>query len=381
MALIHGWVGAISGVFIFLVAVTGIGLAFFGELTELQLGDMVRAPDGPHADIGKILRSAEDGYAGEFEPLGLFMPDTRIEGLETTLVYGIAPDAETGTMMISIDPTTAAYKGSFELHHLFAHEFNDFHFTLLMGRPAQIVIALIGFLMVLFTLSGLYLWWPRHGNVRGKALKVQRGGKLKALLFNWHGLAGIWLGLFAVYFALTGTALSVPNWYGPVLAGMNDPPEWDQRFRTACDGEVTPSEAGRMALAAFPGREITSFGFVRGDMEKYILQLRGPGDINVRFGDAMAHVHATCPDQMWTTTLDEQPLPVWLGSQMLSLHGAHIFGRFSELVNVITGLALAFLSVSGIYVFLKRTLPAAQSRKTKKTRRRASSSTRTLEPL
>ena len=90
---------------------------------------------------------------------------------------------------------------------------------------------------------------------------------------------------------------------------------------------------------------------------------KGANDWDKRMGDAMAQVHAKCKDQIYTSTLSQEPVSVKLGNQMLSLHGGHIFGPFAEVINVITGLALSLLSISGIYVFLKTTLPVSRKRK------------------
>lgn len=374
MALAHGWSGFVSGLFVLLIGVTGAALAFFGELFELQYGDMLRAPEAPYADIGEIIQAAEDGHPGEFQTLGMFMPDTRVEGLETALVYGFVPEVQGDVMMASVDAGTATYQGSFQLGKAFAHEFNDFHFSLLMGGWAQTFLAVIGVLIIVFALTGIYLWWPSQGRVLDKATRLQRRGRLSSLFFNWHGLSGIWLALFAMFFALTGTALSKSDWFGPLLGQVDDPAEWEARFQTDCGDNVTPSEAGRAALAAFPGRSISSLIIVNDEQQKYILQLKGPGDIDGRFGDATAHVHATCAGQIWTTTLGDEDVPTKLGGQMLSLHGGHVFGPFAEFFTVLTGLALAFLSGTGIYLFFTRTLPLQRSRRLNGLPRRADAS-------
>ncbi|MEM8985153.1 MAG: PepSY-associated TM helix domain-containing protein [Pseudomonadota bacterium] len=373
MALAHGWAGAISGFFIFLVAITGVGLAFFGELFEIQYGDIVKGTSGPHADVGAIIMAAEEHGPTEFEALGVLMPDSRVKGLETSLVYGRAPDVTTDTLMFSIDPVTAEYLGSFELRKSFAHEFSEFHSTLLLGSPAKILIAILGFFLVLFAVSGIYLWWPRRGGVMRKSVNLQARGKLRVLFFNWHGLVGIWLSLFTIFFALTGTALSKPDWFGPMLGEMDDPPEWAARFRKDCDESVSITEASKLALEQFPSRQISTLAIIRGEINKYVIMLKGKGDMNARFGDAMAHVHAKCADEIWITTLKDEPIPVKIGSQLYSLHGAHFLGIGGVFITVITGLFLCFLSGSGIYVFIKRTLPAERARSNKNQARRLSS--------
>lgn len=367
VALLHGWIGVFASAFIFLVAFTGVVLVFFSEMFEAQYGDMVRAPDGPYKSVAEIIRAGEEGHPAGLQTLGLIMPDTRVAGLETALVYGMAPDAEHGVMMASVDPTTAEYKGSFELHHAFAHEFNDFHFSLLMGEWAQIFIAVIGVLMAVFALTGIYLWWPRGGTTaRGKLMKVQTKGKLVPKMFNWHGLAGIWLGALILLFTITGIGLSRPDWLGPLTAQIDEPAIWDARFKQDCGDTVTVGQAATQVLAAFPGRQISSIFIITGEEAKYQMQLRAPGDWNIRFGDALAEVHARCAGEMWTTTLDQHTAAEIFGTLMLTLHGGHIFGTLKEVLTILTGLALMLLSGSGVYVFFKRTLPGHAARKAKK---------------
>ncbi|MEM7665513.1 MAG: PepSY-associated TM helix domain-containing protein [Pseudomonadota bacterium] len=368
MALIHGWIGVFASIFIFMIAFTGLVLTFFGEMFELQYGDVVMADEGPHMHVADIVQAAQEQHPAGLEPMVLFMPDTRVEGMETAMVFG-SETAEGGLqgIMTTVDPTTATYKGSFDLHDAFAHEFNDFHFSLLMGDWAATFIAVIGVLMILFTLTGLYLWWPRgSARKRDKILKVQTKGKLVPKMFNWHGLAGIWLGALTLLFAITGVGLSEPDWLGPAIAQVDEPPAWDARFKENCGDTVTFRQAADQAMAAFPGREIASANWARGEENKYVFTLRQAGDWNVRFGDAHAEVHAQCVNEMWTTTLGEQNAPAIFGDLMLSLHGGHIFGVFAEVSVVLTGLALMILSATGVLVFFKRTLPAQAARSAKR---------------
>tara|TARA_B100000678_G_C18227158_1_gene509323 strand:+ start:2655 stop:3857 length:1203 start_codon:yes stop_codon:yes gene_type:complete len=380
VALLHGWIGVFASLFIFLIAATGLALAFFGELFELQYGDIVMAKDGPPRHIAEIVEAAERGHPAGLEPQVVYMPDTRVEGMEAAMVYGreLAEGGHEG-MMTMVDPSTATYQGAFDLHDAFAHEFNDFHFSLLMGDWAAAFIAVIGILMVLFVLTGLYLWWPRGGTrLRDKLTRVNTKGRLLPRMFNWHGLAGIWLGALTLLFAVTGVGLSKPDWLGGAVARIDEPAAWDARFGQDCGDTVTFRQAADRAMAAFPGREIASAHFARGEENKYVFTLRGAGDWNVRFGDAHAEVHARCAGEMWTTTLGDQKPSAIFGDLMLSLHGGHIFGWLAELSVIFTGLALMLLSASGVYVFFKRTLPARMVRRSKA--ERAAFATNLAEP-
>ncbi|MEM7702851.1 MAG: PepSY-associated TM helix domain-containing protein [Pseudomonadota bacterium] len=106
IALIHGWIGVVASLFIFMIAATGLVLAFLGELFELEYGDMLLAEDGQHRHFVEIVEAAENNHPPGFQTLAAFMPDTRVENLETALVYGFEPGNEE-IMLVSVDPTNA----------------------------------------------------------------------------------------------------------------------------------------------------------------------------------------------------------------------------------------------------------------------------------
>ncbi|MEM6409987.1 MAG: PepSY-associated TM helix domain-containing protein, partial [Pseudomonadota bacterium] len=133
ISLLHGWIGVFASLFVFLIAATGVALTFFNELFELQYGEVVKAQTGPHLHVAEVVETAERDHAPGFETMGMFMPDTRVEGLQTALAYGTEPGNDE-IVMVSVNPVTGAYKGDFVLEHAFAHELNDFHFSLLMGE-------------------------------------------------------------------------------------------------------------------------------------------------------------------------------------------------------------------------------------------------------
>lgn len=370
MSLLHGWIGGLSAIFILCIGVTGVGLAYFGELAELQYGDMLTASQKPQTATAGEMFDAAEGHIEDFQAMGLFMPDTRMENIETAFVWGFVPNASSTTAvpsmdvyLASIDPNTGAYLGSFDLHDMFAHEFNDFHFNLLAGPIGAIFIAIIGLLLVAFALSGIYMWWPRSrskkGTILNKLTTIKLRGRWHGKWINWHGFAGIWLGILIMYYALTGVGLSQSDWFGPLLSQVEDPPAYENLFRDKdCGDIITIDDAVQQAHDIFPKHALTQITRVNQEQFKYVINLRKAGDMNARFGDAQVQVHAKCHGIVWHNELSDNDLPTIVGSQMLSLHGAHFLpGVWPAIVTTITALALILMSVSGLYLFVKRTLP------------------------
>jgi uncharacterized iron-regulated membrane protein len=74
----------------------------------------------------------------------------------------------------------------------------------------------VGFLFL--ALSGLYLWWPRGGFVRGWKIGARFNFKLrgKARDWNWHNTIGFWLA--PILIGLTATALPLSyRWAGDLI--------------------------------------------------------------------------------------------------------------------------------------------------------------------
>ena len=368
IAILHGWTGAVASLFIFLIAATGLGLAFIGEMFEFVHGDAVLAEEGEHRHIAEIVEAAAQGHANGLVPFFIYMPDTQVEDMEVTMVYG--PETIEGGspgIMTLVDPVTATYKGNFDLYSDFAFNFKEFHNSLLLGFWGEVFMSVIGILLVLFVLTGLYMWWPRKGmSFRKKFFDVRTKGQLLAKLFNWHGLAGIWLGALTLLFAVTGVGLNKPEWFGPAMGQVDflaPPPSWNQSLANNCGDTVTFREAADQALAAFPDRAISRAIIWQGHKTSYEFSLRGPDDWNSRLGDAYAEVHAQCAGTMRTTTLAQEPASQVFGYVIRSVHGGQVFGRFAEVSVIFTALALMLLSGSGVYLFLKKTLPARRTRK------------------
>lgn len=155
---VHGWTGAIAAVFLLLVAVSGASLAFMSEMFLAQYGDMLRSevPSSPPASLDALVASGTAAAGTGFKPLGLLMPHSRVPSVETAMLFGARPGAETDyPWMISIDPATAAYKGMFRLDQAFGHDMIDFHTQLLAGETGALFVAVLGLLTAAFAVSGL----------------------------------------------------------------------------------------------------------------------------------------------------------------------------------------------------------------------------------
>ena len=363
LALLHGWLGSISAVFIILVAGSGAMLAFVGELFIVQYGDVLKAaPPNVRtlmADVTHLIAAASKGYEHDFQTVGVLMPASRIEKIETAMVFVMPSGAHVseGLRMLSVDPWRVEYKGDFPLSGAFAHELIDFHHSLLLGNPGIIFISILSMFLILFAITGLYLWWPKRGKVWRKATRLNLRGGIKQTLFLLHGWCGVWSALLIIYFCLTGLALAKPNWFSPLLSAPTYTPPTNAGFDKICDGNVTPADAEVAGNQAFPNKRLATFFMPNRENGPYMLTYKSDSDGNKIEGDGRIYVHASCKNLVYIERAELLKPSVKVTRMLLSLHAGYSFAKpIGTILVVLTGLSLMVLAGTGLVAFFTRTI-------------------------
>lgn len=360
LRLTHGWIGAVVGLFVILVAGSGASLAFMSEMFLAQYGDVLRAeapaPDAPYADLDRIVAAADAAQGNGYSTMGVLMPHSRVPSVETAMAFGMDASGADEPMIVSVDPWTAQAKGSFNLGDALGHEVIDFHYHLLQGDIGATFVAVLGILLVLFALTGLWLWWPRAGGVWRKAKNPHVSGAGKHVWFRLHGWLGVWMAGLIVLFGLTGTAVARDEWFGPLLVQEDAHAPTGGIWARQCGGQVSFGAAAAAAQRLYPDRHVTMI-YAGPPGEPYQAMLKGAGDLNAMEGDVAAWVHPTCAGVVHAVDLGEGSAADRAGAMMFSLHGGYTFGNVvGDLLVVSTGLGLVFLTGSGLWVFFTRTL-------------------------
>lgn len=359
LRLTHGWIGVVLALFIVLVAGSGASLAFMSEMFQVQYGEVMEAeapsPGAAYTDIDRMIATAVAQRGPGFAPVGVLMPHSRVPKASTAMVFGMEAGGDPEyPMMVSVDPWTAAHKGSFSLGDAFGHDMIDFHYELLFGEWGATFVSILGLLLTVFALTGLWLWWPRSGGFWRKARAPRLRGRARDKLFQLHGWLGVWTALLVVFFGVTGTAVGRESWFGPLLVNEEAYEPQGGAWARTCAGSITPGEAARIAQARFPDKRVTTLYFVPG--EPIHVYLRGAGDANAIEGHSVVWVHPTCPGLIHTLDRGEGGAALQAQSMMFSLHGGYFFGPvLGPILVVLTGLSLIFFTISGMIVFFART--------------------------
>jgi uncharacterized iron-regulated membrane protein len=91
---------------------------------------------------------------------------------------------------------------------------HSFHETLALGQPGRPLVGALGAVMLFFSLSGLWLWWPRGAFAKGFSWR-----RTPTTLMNLHFLGGFWIAIPLAVVAVTGMGLSFPRATSALFGG------------------------------------------------------------------------------------------------------------------------------------------------------------------
>ncbi|QTD56882.1 PepSY-associated TM helix domain-containing protein [Parasphingorhabdus cellanae] len=357
-ATLHAWVGALCAIFIILVTISGMAIAFSGPLMHLETGAFPKIEaisTAADPDLAAMVAAARTEAGETFLPLGYLGPHAEI-ATDIPMIYGMSapPDAGGEVQIVSINPGTNEAITNFYLDRTWTHLLIDFHYELLAGDIGEVIVAVLGLILSILAFVGIYLWWPVRRGFWMKAKRFSLKGNWNSKSFSLHSFFGFWCALLIVIWGLTGTYWSKPDWGPAIIKPQTDilPEAVVERMENAtCDGTVSIGQATGLALATYPGTRILEAEFAAPWQPYHILYLSKLDDLDKRDGDRRVWVSSSCANMVHK----EQVLGLGkLGAINNAIHSGDTFGAMRQPVILIVGLTLLLLSITGLIVWFKR---------------------------
>ena len=295
--------------------------------------------------------------------------------------------------MVAVDPYTAKVIETFPRRSGWYDFVDGIHSDLMLGVTGDRMLETAASLALVLVATGLYMWWPRAAGWR-KALvpSLTRG---RGLWKSLHGVVGIWLSLFLVFFLISGLAWA-GIWGGKFVQAWSQFPaeKWDAvplsddthanmnhaRREVPWALELTPmpasgSTAGIEGITA-PAVTLNSVdAFAReiGFAGRYQMNLP-KGDTGVwtlsrdsmstdstdPMSDRTVHIDQYTGKILADVRYDDYSLAGKAMAVGIALHMGTL-GLWSVLANTVVCLAVLFLCVSSLVLWWKRR-PAGASR-------------------
>ncbi len=223
----HKWFGIIIGGWLFLLALSGCVITWYGEIDAALNYDLraERMENAELADIESVLVSAQN----EFDELHMKL--TNYPSNEHNVFWSIAKVEKEGRFFsaeIFSHPYTGEILGWRESGQLslsrrnFINFFYGLHIDFLLGPWMTTVFGFMGLAWCIDHLISIYLSLPKLEKWRASFLVSGRWGSLRNW-FDMHRAVGMWMIPVTFTVALTGTVLSIPTISHHVVEIFSEP--------------------------------------------------------------------------------------------------------------------------------------------------------------
>jgi len=219
---LHLWVGLVSGLIVFVVAITGAVWVFSEEITQLLRQDAIRIEPRSEETIpvDKLWEQIqiESGTSDELWRIGVpNRPD------KSWIFYGRKNSPEAITYLGMVDYYESFYVDPYsgELLQIYNEETDFFnvvkllHYSLLLNFPyGKPIVGICTIIVVIMLMSGLYLWWPRNKKLRGQKFLFQWniGTSWQRKNLDLHNILGFYISSIVLLIALTGLVFAF-GWF------------------------------------------------------------------------------------------------------------------------------------------------------------------------
>jgi len=206
---IHLWLGIGLAILLVPVSLSGAALVWHDQLDALVHPSRYAATAGPSLPPSELVARASAALERGFQPIAVRMPESdgwpaTVSAREGRRGEGVRPRLVT----VYLDPPTGRVLETVEFRDSLIGFLHRFHENLTIPEySGRAIVGWVGVAMLILSLSGIYMWWPRNGGfLRG--LRFTRGPKLS---FNLHHLFGFWISIPLAVVSATGIYLGFPQ--------------------------------------------------------------------------------------------------------------------------------------------------------------------------
>ena len=248
---------------------------------------------------------------------------------------------------VFLDPPTAAVLDVMEFRSSFFGFLHVFHENLTIPEySGRQIVGWVGTGLLIMSLTGLWLWWPRGGSfLRG--LRWTRSGRFT---FNLHHLIGFWISIPLAVVSFTGIYLAFPQTARNAMSTVAPmgPPRGGFGGQVAQHTALAVDRAVDIARKSAPNAEPTALFLP--------VQQRGEANVNWR-------VEMRGRDDAFTVTVDDQSgqakvIAPQSGDRAAAwirwIHEGSHSGPLWAAVVFLTGIFPTVFAVTGIMMWLRK---------------------------
>lgn len=363
---VHRLIGLFLGAVFVLIALSGAILAYRESIDELLNASIMRVEvpqgDASYRPVDDLLAAAVAAMPPDGKVERLTMP--RQAGSAAAIRYIVeTDDLDTYVYEIFVDPYTATVTGQ----RLFLHGDDPmsqpfvpilmtFHWTLLLGANNAYIVGVLGILLFISVLLGLYLWWPPNGDWR-LGLKVKWRASPERVTQDVHKSLGFYCSAFLLIALFTGVAMifkpatrTVASLFSPVRAD----PDFGKSKPGPAHAPIGAGRAAEIATGVFPDGRLHWVLFPNTPTAVYVVGKQSDSEPNQTKTFRNVGI-----DQYTGEVLHVQDRSRFSGSEtflewLFPIHSGEVFGGSGRPIALLIGVSPFILYVTGLARWLQK---------------------------
>lgn len=345
---LHKWAGVTLGFFLFLMALSGVGITFSHELLPRFYPDLF------HIEVQEKSLAPHELYSRLHSRLSGGRKVTNIyssEDADEAYLVLYRDPSKTFPVMMTINQYTGETVGEMSMIKNFFAIMLFMHANLFLGKVGSYFVGLLGLVLLFFVASGIYIWIPKK-NLLDKVVHLFNRGT-KRITQKLHHTLGLVFAIPLLISAFTGffTIYDLPYY---IMRPLKDEPvridEMERKGECHFEEEmsvlktITPVMEKNLISIHFCSHKSNlmkvSYGLYDRDF------LKGYGRIVV--DPKETKILQTFNSETDPTTWNLKRLTIY------PIHTGEYFGMTGRVINLLTGLALMLIFCTGLFLFISR---------------------------
>jgi len=364
---LHLWLGLISGLFVFLICISGALYVFKEELFVAFHKDKIYVEESsadnlPLSDLWDIAQEElGDAYLLKnvitYKDKGKAWKFKAYKQNPDGITYG---DWIEYDQLVYVNPRTGNITGRLNHKYEFFQLVKMFHWSfLLQTKYGQPIVGWSVFIFVILLITGLVLWWPAKMRKKAfkKALTINWRGKKRVLNYDLHNVLGFYSMGLTLILSLTGMVWAFKWFMGlvyVVASGTTVPPEEVNVISEPSKVELVKApmdEVNQAAWASFPEVYSIRFGAADASSPKATISafVREDGDVynKAHYQQYNKYTGELLHSRSYTDMNNGERLI----RMNYDIHVGAIWGLGGKLLALLGALIGASLPVTGFYIW------------------------------
>ncbi|WP_042886991.1 PepSY-associated TM helix domain-containing protein [Cupriavidus necator] len=365
---LHLYIGLSLGLLFVLMGLTGMAIAWREELDAWLNPDLLvaSAPMVEAVSPATVQAVTERLAAPPYGKPNLLMLPNHADGVFIAWYPVKGPDGVVPgrSRQVMVDPVTLDVKGervwgeAGVSRRLLLPTLFHLHRYLLSGDTGKTITGVAGMLLLLTTLVGMVVWWPKM-KLRSvvQAFRITHGGSWSRFNYSLHRAGGILAAPVLAIIAFSGWYLNLPKWVTPIVAGVMTVTPPAKHVSAPAPAGARPLSAAQIMAAAqaqYPDAQVTRISFPRKPGDAFEVRLRQPDEVRKDSGATRLWLDAWTGQRLGARDPHDAPAGDTLLNWLFPLHTGEAFGLPGRLFITLFGLAPLTFAVTGVLIWWKR---------------------------